>query len=370
MATHAMHLSSHISYQHTGKPTNKLDLFTASNPQQVSPSMDSQVILVAPQLDPEWLQFEKEDILTAPRKVYKSVLDRQPIYAEECRALHARMMAPGARDHYLSLGVKTAAYSVPSTADEFRIPILQYDLEGTTTGTAARTVVVYYHGGGLQVGEADSEDLSCRRILKSGLSNVTVYSVGYRLMPKYAAKICVSDAVDAFNSIRCDNPGAKVVVVGSSSGGELAAFVSQMTESKSIDGLLLRCPVTSDAFSGPEFVPRHLRSYHTSVADSFVTSLLGFMNRKSPRDGLERMPLEASTDELNRVPKAWIQVCTNDTLYSDGICYGKALQDAGVNVRLDVVKGWPHTFWLKAPHLERAYEADLAMVNGLRWLCE
>jgi hypothetical protein len=66
----------------------------------------------------------------------------------------------------------------------------------------------------------------------------------------------------------------------------------------------------------------------------------------------------------------WIQVSTNDILYSDGILYAEALRQAGVEVKLDIVEGFPHTFWLKAPELERAVKAEKDMIEGLRWLLE
>lgn len=44
------------------------------------------------------------------------------------------------------------------------------------------------------------------------------------------------------------------------------------------------------------------------------------------------------------------------------------LEEAGVEVKVDVVRGWPHTFWLKAPELERALEVEEEMVRGLGWL--
>jgi acetyl esterase/lipase len=65
-----------------------------------------------------------------------------------------------------------------------------------------------------------------------------------------------------------------------------------------------------------------------------------------------------------------IQVSTNDIYYSDGVCYAEALREAGVEVNLDVVEGWPHTFWLKAPYLERAVQAESDMIEGLRQLLE
>ncbi|ORY67425.1 Alpha/Beta hydrolase protein [Pseudomassariella vexata] len=339
----------------------------------------------APPLDPSWLAHESAANLLAP-KPSLSAIDRQPLYAASCRALNASMMAPGARDHHLSRGISISSLTIPSTVDGFAIPVLRYETELTKTASGGgkkaneweekerkeKVILVYYHGGGLVVGEADSEDLSCRRlVLQSGIAqHLTLYSVGYRLMPQVPACTCVPDALDAFTSICNLNRGAKFILVGSSSGGELAALVSQMAPRGSVHGVLLRCPVTSDAFSGPQYVPARLRAMHTSASESFVTSLLGFFTREVPRDGLERMPLEIGEEELVGLPRTWIQICTNDVLYSDGLCYAKALQDAGVPVKVDVVVGYPHTFWLKAPQLQRALEADEEMLRGLVWAAD
>lgn len=326
------------------------------------------VLHKAPPLDPAWLQHEQEANLLAP-KPPMNPLARQQVYAAQCRERNNAMIAPRARDQHLAQGIKTQTTSVPSTLDGYDIPILQYD---RTSGAEPRWVAIYYHGGGLLVGEADSEDLSCRRILKDTeafLPGLRLYSVGYRLQPTYPATTIVQDCVDAYDFVAGHHPQAKVLVVGSSSGGQLAALVTQQASKVSFHGVILRCPVTSDAFSGREYVPEGLRDLHASAWDrSFDTSLLGFMKRDLPRDGLERMPLEAGEESLKGMPRTWIQVCTNDVLYSDGACYARILRNAGIEVRTDIIRGWPHTFWLKAPHLQRALEADTAMLEGLAWI--
>ncbi|KAK7740724.1 hypothetical protein SLS53_005192 [Cytospora paraplurivora] len=349
---------------------------------------DTPILQRAPALDPAWLQYEKEANLLAPKPAMDP-LRKQKVYAAQCRDLNSAMMAPGARDHHLSQGIKTQHTSVPSTLDGHAIPVLQYDRRVPVvggSGTAAEAeaeaeaeqggepepacVVVYYHGGALFNGEADSEDLSCRRIVRdSRLPAVRLYSVGYRLKPLHPASTIVQDSIDAFESVVRAHPGSRVLVVGSSSGGELAALVTQRAAKGSFHGVVLRCPVTSDAFGGAEYVPERLRGMHTSAWDrSFESSILGSMKRDIPRDGLERMPLEASEEELVGMPRTWVQVCTNDVLYSDGICYARILRDAGAEVKVDVVWGWPHTFWLKAPQLPRALEADKAMLQGISWV--
>ncbi|KAK1730029.1 Alpha/Beta hydrolase protein [Colletotrichum acutatum] len=260
----------------------------------------------------------------------------------------------------------------PSSLDQFAIPILRFSDDTENDLIGDEIVVIYYHGGGLYVGEADSEELSCRRIAKD-LEGAKVYSVGYRLMPSFPASTCVTDSLDAFHHIRSLHPSSatKLIIVGSSSGGQLAAAVSQAVPRGSLHGVLLRCPVTSDGGSSLDYVPSSLwHAYTSPTSPSFVTSLLGVFSRAVPRDGLERMPLEAGTETLAALPRTWVQVCSNDTLYSDGVCYAMALAGAGVEVRVEVVRGWPHTFWLKAPWLARAVEAEEEMVRGLRWVLE
>jgi acetyl esterase/lipase len=330
--------------------------------------MDRLYLPTAPPLDPAWLAFEEERNLNAPKPAIP-ILERQPLYAEGERVKHARMMAPGARDHHLSQGIQTATFTVPSSLDGYPIPVLQLTPESPVPG-GDQTTVIYIHGGGLMVGEADSEELSCRRIvLEAGLPNITLYSIGYRLLPTYPASTCVQDCLDVTGYILSLST-TKVLVVGSSSGGELASFVAAHYTSSRIHGLALRCPVTSDSFSGLDpYVPQRLRQLHTSSTHpSFRNCLMTGLVMDPPRNGLPYMPLEMSQDELRHMPRTWLQVCTNDGLYSDGMCLAKALEEVGVEVEVDVVVGWPHTFWLKAPELQRALEAERDMCRGLSWL--
>ncbi|KAF9871928.1 hypothetical protein CkaCkLH20_10560 [Colletotrichum karsti] len=322
------------------------------------------ILREAPPLDPAWLQHEEKANLKAPKKVYASPLDRQPVYAEECRRLNASMLAPGAPYHHLS-HICTQHLNATSTMDQSPIPVLRFHDPALENEQVA---VVYFHGGGLTVGEADSEELCCRRIA-AAIPGAAVYSVGYRLMPAHPASTCVQDAMDAFSFVRRLRPG-KTLLVGSSSGGQLAATVSQLAPPGSFDGVVLRCPVTSDGGSSLDFVPSGLCHAYTSATPSFETTLLGIFRRAVPRDGLASLPLETEVEAVRSLgmPRVWVQVCSNDVLYSDGVCYAMLLREAGVEVGVEVLRGWPHTFWLKAPGLEGAREAEDGMVRGLKWV--
>lgn len=321
---------------------------------------------VAPPLHPAWVQAEEELKRSGPPSGHSiPPLKRQGLYAQECRNLLARATAPGARDHALSRGIHRTEFTIPSSVDGFPIPVLQLDTT-ETKDQEPEGILIYYHGGGLHVGEADSEEFSCRRLIKSSSARLRLYSIGYRLMPTYTAETCVSDALDGFRAV--SSQSIKSIVVGSSSGGQLAATVAQQTIKGSIHGLLLRCPVSCDPSEGKKYLPEWLRPYHTSLDPSFITYLFQELKRAVPRDGLDTLPLETTKQELAGHPRTWVQLCTNDTLYADGLCYAMALVDAGVDVQVDVQKGWPHTFWLKTPQLEKSFEADEAAIEGLNWL--
>ncbi|KAJ4994802.1 Versiconal hemiacetal acetate esterase [Colletotrichum sp. SAR 10_66] len=249
-------------------------------------SLSHLILKQPPPLDPEWLQHEEAANLRAPKQTYASPLDRQPVYAEERRRTTADMLAPLGPLHHLAR-ISKAHFTAPSTLDAFPIPIIRFSDPQNETSDVA---VIYFHGGGLCVGEADSEELSCRWIVDG--VRAEVYSVGYRLMPGVPAATCVRDAMDAFTYVRGLVPEARVVVVGSSSGGQLAAAVSQAVPQGSLQGVVLRCPVTSDGGTSVEFVPEELRRAYTTATPAFETTLLPVFKRAVPRDGLERLPLE------------------------------------------------------------------------------
>jgi acetyl esterase/lipase len=104
------------------------------------------------------------------------------------------------------------------------------------------------------------------------------------------------------------------------------------------------------------------------MSETFQTSLLSGAALNNGNRTTTALPLEV--EDLSGMPKHWIQVSTNDIYYSDGACYAEALREAGVKIKLNVVEGWPHTFWLKAPFLERAVQAENDMIEGRRWLLE
>lgn len=114
---------------------------------------------------------------------------------------------------------------------------------------------------------------------------VTVISVEYRLSPACQYPIPMDDGIDAFQSIASNaqqfiaqpTKPAKLVLSGTSSGGHLAAIVSQnahnwfqmpqnekLASQVQLSGVLLRAPVTVNATDGGDFVPPMYKTLHQS----------------------------------------------------------------------------------------------------------
>lgn len=182
--------------------------------------------------------------------------------------------------------------------------------------------------------------------------------------------------------------------MGSSSGGQLASTVAltQLQEGGGrarILGVVLRCPVACDATGNGTGIPEEWRNIHTSMNEDFYTGILdkAAVTRENrvkeymmPLEMLAGMPKPTGVPELEGVSqlavtskveevktKWFIQLCTNDIYYSDGICLGLGLRERGYIVKMRVEVGWPHTFWLKGMVLKEAQEAERELVNGAKW---
>lgn len=83
----------------------------------------------------------------------------------------------------------------------------------------AGTTVVYVHGGGFVVGSLDSHDDVCAEIAQA--TGFRVVSVDYRLSPEHAHPAAYHDAVAVVRAVQ-----GRVVLVGDSAGGNLAAAVA------------------------------------------------------------------------------------------------------------------------------------------------
>jgi acetyl esterase/lipase len=131
---------------------------------------------------------------------------RREVYATKCRELAEQQL----QGRYQVLNnVASSAITMMSEEDQETFPVMSYQRPYIEPGF----LTVYLHGGGLKIGEADSEAISCR--LLAHHFDTVVYSVGYRLIFKDAAEKAFQDAKSVYNQAKRLHNNKRILLPGS-----------------------------------------------------------------------------------------------------------------------------------------------------------
>lgn len=158
------------------------------------------------------------------------------------------------------------------------------------TYNEARTVGVYFHGGGWAMGDLESDDAIARTISKGG--NVVVISVEYRLAPQNKHPGLVNDCWSAFkwtlkNCAALGGLNGKVFLSGGSAGAGLALGTALRAIDEglgdSVEGVVAVEPATVHPDAVPEDLKPKYRSYdeHDSHTINPASTMRVFWGRSS-----------------------------------------------------------------------------------------
>jgi acetyl esterase len=208
----------------------------------------------------------------------------------------------------------------------------------------AEGAVLYFHGGGWVIGDIELSDALCRSLVRS--SGCDLFSVNYRLAPEHRFPAAVEDADAALDWLLAEGaPNAKVVLVGDSAGGNLAAVLARHARDREIASRLvlqvLVYPVTDHAMD--------TRSYGEHIEGLILNApdMHWFWDHYEPdlerRTSPDASPLRAA--DLSGLPPAFIVVTEFEPLRDEVLAYARRLVDAGVEVTLDDYDGMIHGFF-------------------------
>src|SRR6185436_3048436 len=203
------------------------------------------------------------------------------------------------------------------------IPVRHY-----RTPAVAASLLVFYHGGGMVIGDLDTHDQLCRRICRDG--DVHVVSVDYRLAPEHKAPASVGDADAAYrwaleHAAELGADPARIAVGGDSVGGTLAAVVTQRArdEGARLPALqLLIYPVTD--WSGDT------RS-KTLFAEGFYLTkrhldwFTGHYLSGAPVGATDPVVSPLLAEDLSGLPPALVLTAGFDPLRDEGNAYAEAM---------------------------------------------
>lgn len=211
-------------------------------------------------------------------------------------------------------------------------------------------VIIYVHGGGWVLGDADTHDRLVREIANG--AQAAVVFVDYERSPEARYPVAI-EQVYATAKYVTEHPkefgvdANRLAVVGDSVGGNMAAAFTLLAKQRGgpqIDQQVLFYPVTDANFE--------TGSYNQFANGPWLTkeAMKWFWNAYLPDEAKRKeptaSPLQASIDELNGLPPALIIVDENDVLRDEGEAYGRKLSQAGVRVTSLRYNGTIHDFVL------------------------
>lgn len=240
----------------------------------------------------------------------------------------------------------------------------------TASGARADRVVVYFHGGGFQVGSLRSHRELMVRL--SAASACRVLGVDYRLAPEHRFPAPLQDALAVCAWLAAQGfSGHNVALAGDSAGGGLALslLLALRDAAKPLPAAaVLMSPWTDLSASGESYVTRAAQDpiHQRPMIVAMARNYLGkdpFGKDHDPRDPVAS-PLFA---DLRGLPPLLIQVGDRETVLCDSTEFAKKAQAAGVSVKLEVWPGMIHVFQQFADELP---EARAAIASSARFLQE
>jgi acetyl esterase len=230
-------------------------------------------------------------------------------------------------------------------------------------------LVVAFHGGGWLMGSRDSFDATCRNLaVESGLA---VANVEYRLAPEHPFPAAIDDAfaatawlADRGHSLRL--PADRLVVLGESAGGNLAAVTCLMARDRKGPEIQLQVLIypAVDARQEAESLRTFETGYLQTTRDvAFAYKTYGVGQHVSAEDWRVSPLLAASHEGL---PPAFIVSAECDGTRDDSDAYARALLNSGVPAMHVRYAGMLHTFFGMRGIVDEAAEAQRQVAAAMR----
>lgn len=203
-------------------------------------------------------------------------------------------------------------------------------------------VIVWIHGGGMVLLDADNDDLRCAELaLRLGCP---VVSVDYRLAPESPAPAAVLDCAAGLqwasdNAADLGVKDRRVIIAGASAGAGLAAGTALYVRDHGGPDLL------AQLLTYPMLDHRNVTQSSERIVDERVWSRSANLSAwRAYLGGADPSPYASPTvaDDLSGLPPAYINVGTLDLFLDECVDYATRLNAAGVSCDLRVYAGAFH----------------------------
>ena len=228
----------------------------------------------------------------------------------------------------------------------------------------AKSVMVYYHGGGWVIGNIDDYDAVGRHLAET--CSAVVVMVDYRKAPEHAFPVPVNDCYAALEWVDVQRSqlgidGLPLVVAGDSAGGNLSAVMAIRSRDEKGPEIALQAliyPVTDGRMGADSFT-------HEDKQLFLTTDIMAFFwdHYADQETRLNPMASPALTESLEGLPPAVVLTAEFDILVDEGRAYAEQLKAAGVSVSYRDFAQQMHGFFAMPAALPAAGKA-------MNWLAQ
>jgi acetyl esterase len=242
-----------------------------------------------------------------------------------------------------------------------RVPVrLFYGHDGS--GEPVPTII-YFHGGGWVVGDADTHTPTCARLAHE--ANALVVSVDYPLAPEANWRTLTDACFQAASAIATDRnaqeAGAPIALAGDSAGAHLAAVTAIRARDEG------NFHVALQALIYPTIEPTYgTESYETFAAGPGLTRAdmqwywTQFVGNEHAVNDYRVAPSRATSHA--GLPPAYVITAGRDPLRDEGVNYANQLRAANIEVTHDEHATLPHGF-LRMARYSTATDAAINQIN-------
>ncbi|WP_430471366.1 alpha/beta hydrolase [Thalassospira lucentensis] len=228
------------------------------------------------------------------------------------------------------------------------VPVRHYRPAMVTTNHK----IVYMHGGGFVVGSRDSHDSICAEIAQA--AGAELIAIDYRLAPEHVWPAQHDDCYRVAQSLL--SAGRKLVLVGDSAGGMLAAGLAVRAREEGFGDRILGQVLIYPALGGDLNWPSY--GQMANAPGLSTDDVIYYRDvLKAPMD--DPFAHALSVEDLRGLPPTYITAAYFDPLRDDGREFTAQLARAGIDVQYREEPQLIHG-WLRARHMSDAAKAGFS----------
>jgi acetyl esterase len=206
--------------------------------------------------------------------------------------------------------------------------------------------ILYFHGGGWQIGSHTTHDIACRHLANQ--SDCIVISVEWRLAPEYKFPTGMNDCIDLYLWLKSNSDvfninTSKIAIAGDSAGGNIvAAAVNKLRDlGKPLPSMqVLIYPALDLSCSSKSY--EEFKTGYSLTKENVKYYIETYLNGNDNVENPDISPLKNSS--FAGLPYTYIITAGFDPLRDEGYEYAEKLKEANIKVTYKCYQDMIHAF--------------------------